>query len=333
MSNKANMFNNGCILEDYMYNYNNEHSEYIHLKKLYGQFINWRINHNKGLINNCVLKQKFRNWRYNKMLVDKHNNNTNSFKLELNKYADELWHKRPHILYNKLLRKQKFKHPKKIFDDYSYLPKAIDWRLKGYVTPVKNQGECGSCWTFSTTGAIEGLLVKSGKKLVSLSESQIIDCDKWGNGCSGGTMDIGFKYVKLNGLETEYDYPYIPSNMKCEYNEKKALYKIGGYIGVEGGELGLKKAVAENGPISVAIDASHHTFQLYSNGIYYDKDCSQTNLDHGVLVVGYNTTNNNDYWIVKNSWGNDWGNNGYIYMAMNKDNNCGIGTSPSYPII
>ena len=323
-----------CGLSDYMLNYNNQYQEYRELRDLYIEFTDWREQHNKGYSDNCELKQGFRNWRYNKQLIDEHNAENKSYDLELNKFADILWHTKFNKISNKEMKAQQFKKPSIMLGDYSNLPKAVDWRLKGYVTPVKNQGQCGSCWTFSTTGAIEGLLAKSGEGLVSLSESQIVDCDKAGNGCNGGTMDLGFEYVQQNGLETETDYPYIASDATCEYNEKKALYKIGGHVDVKGGEMGLQRAVAEEGPVSVAIDASHHTFQLYSGGVYEDKDCSETQLDHGVLVVGYNTTmDGKDYWIVKNSWGENWGNQGYIYMVRNSGNNCGIATTPSYPTI
>lgn len=330
-----------CQLSDYMLNYNNRHPEYVELRGLFDEFNYWRVANDKVYSSNCELKQRFRNWRYNKQLIEEHNNwdhvdsiSPFSYTLELNKFADILWHTKFNHYPNNHMKQIKYKKPSIMLGDYSQLPSAVDWRVNGFVTPVKNQGECGSCWTFSTTGAVEGLLAKSGEGLVSLSESQIVDCDKSGNGCNGGTMDLGFEYVRQNGLETESDYPYIPSDGTCDYNEKKALYKIGGHVDVSGGELGLQRAVAENGPVSVAIDASHHTFQLYSGGVYEDKDCSETQLDHGVLVVGYNTTyDGRDYWIVKNSWGEDWGLSGYIYMARNKGNNCGIATAPSYPTL
>lgn len=329
-----------CELSNYMLNYDNqygghgEHREHRELRNLYMEFTDWRESQNKFYRDNCELKQSFRNWRYNKHLIDEHEARNKTYGLELNKFADILWHTKFNKISNKEMKTQSFKKPSIIFEDYSKLPKAVDWRLKGYVTPIKNQGQCGSCWTFSTTGAIEGLLAKSGEGLVPLSESQIVDCDKLGNGCNGGTMDLGFEYARQNGLESEVNYPYVPVDGHCNYNKKQALYKIGGHIDVKGGELGLQKAVAEQGPVSVAIDASHHTFQLYGGGVYEDKDCSETQLDHGVLVVGYNTTmDGKDYWIVKNSWGEDWGNQGYIYMVRNRGNNCGIATTPSYPTI
>jgi cathepsin L len=176
--------------------------------------------------------------------------------------------------------------------------------------------------------------LKTGK-LVSLSESQIVDCDLKDAGCAGGWMDGAFRYVISNyGIEPEKDYPYIAQFEKCTANKTENVATFSSYKDVTGGETGLMEAVATVGPISVAIDASQPDFQLYQSGVYYNPDCSTTILDHGVLVVGYGTTaNGTDYWIVKNSWGETWGNKGYIWMARNRNNMCGIATHPSYPIV
>merc|ERR1711887_410448 len=166
------------------------------------------------------------------------------------------------------------------------LPASVDWRTKGIVTPVKNQGQCGSCWAFSTTGSLEGQHARKSKTLVSLSEQQLVDCagGQWGDyGCNGGLMDNGFRYVKaVGGLEKESDYPYQAQTLQCRFNKNKAVATIG--------------------PISVAIDASHMSFQSYNGGVYYEPACSPTRLDHGVLAVGYGTENGMDYRLVKNSW-------------------------------
>jgi len=219
--------------------------------------------------------------------------------------------------------------------DVGDLPATVDWRDKGYVTEVKNQEQCGSCWAFSTTGSLEGQWFKKTGTLPSLSEQNLVDCSrKQGNqGCEGGLMDNAFSYIKQNGgIDTEKSYPYKGTNGKCHFKKADIGANDTGYVDVKAkDENALQEAVATVGPISVAIDASHMSFQLYAGGVYHNWFCSETRLDHGVLAVGYGNYEGKDFWMVKNSWGPTWGLKGYIMMSRNRHNNCGIASQASYP--
>lgn len=216
------------------------------------------------------------------------------------------------------------------------LPTSWDWKAKGAVTPVKNQGQCGSCWSFSTTGSVEGCHFIGTQALVSLSEQNLMDCS-WSQGdqgCDGGLMTDAMDYIISNsGVDTESSYPYTAeSSNTCQYSATNKGSTLGSYANVaQGDETALQNSVYA-GPTSVAIDASQSSFQFYSGGVYYEPDCSSTQLDHGVLAIGWGTdTTGGDYWTVKNSWGTDWGMKGYIWMARNKSNNCGIATMATLP--
>jgi len=217
------------------------------------------------------------------------------------------------------------------------VPASVDWRTQGYVTPVKDQGQCGSCWAFSAIASLEGQHFKSTGKLVSLSEQNLVDCSgKFGNqGCNGGLMDQAFSYIKANkGVDTEDSYPYVAEDQKCKFKAKDVGATVTGFTDIASGdETALTAAIASIGPISVAIDAGHDSFQLYSSGIYNEPDCSTTELDHGVTAVGYDTSADGDYYIVKNSWAATWGQDGYIWMSRNNNNQCGIATQASYPLV
>lgn len=215
------------------------------------------------------------------------------------------------------------------------IPSSLDWRKKGAVTNVKDQGSCGACWSFSATGAMEGINQIVTGSLISLSEQELVDCDRsYNSGCGGGLMDYVYQFVVKNeGIDTEEDYPYQTAERLCNKNKlKRHIVTIDGYIDVpEKDEKQLLQAVAAQ-PVSVGICGSERGFQFYSKGIFTGP-CS-TYLDHAVLIVGYGSENGVDYWIVKNSWGKQWGMDGYMYMQRNSGNPegiCGINLMASYP--
>jgi len=220
------------------------------------------------------------------------------------------------------------------------IPETVDWRDKGYVTEVKDQKQCGSCWAFSATGGLEGQHFKQTGKLISLSEQNLVDCS-WGEGnegCGGGWMDSAFTYIKKQaGVDTEVTYPYEAKNGKCRWTQSNVGANDTGFVDIKtGSESDLENAIATIGPISVAIDASRLSFQFYQSGVYDESRCKNglDDLDHGVLAVGYGATDKGEkYYIVKNSWGLTYGDNGYILMSREKNNQCGIATAASYPTV
>ena len=311
------------------------------------EFTSWKSTHNKTYSQMMEEKLRMIIFAFNSFRIELHNIlasfGEKSFEMKMNEFGDELMAEVAEVRngYRKgLLNIKKNKNAGAatfIIPENVRIPEAVDWRTKGAVTEVKNQGQCGSCWAFSATGSLEGQNYRKTGKLVSLSEQNLIDCSyKFGNqGCQGGLMDSAFQYVKENhGIDTEDSYPYKADNEKCHFSQNNIGASDVGYVDIpEGDEATLMKAVATMGPISIAIDASKESFQFYSKGIYDEPACSSKDLDHGVLIVGYGTEKGQDYWLVKNSWGNTWGDNGYIKMARNKRNQCGVATAASYPLV
>lgn len=224
--------------------------------------------------------------------------------------------------------------------DTDSLPGSIDWREEGAVTPVKDQGQCGSCWTFSASGAMEGAWATATGDLVSLSEEQLADCAtgfKYGShGCNGGQMDGAFKYAIENGATSEGQYPYTAGEGQTGECEQSAVTSIATFTGCSdvapNDQVSLKAAVSKQ-PVSIAIEADTRYFQSYSSGILTSSDCG-TSLDHGVLIVGYGEDKGEKYWLVKNSWSTTWGDNGYVKIARSDSRNdkgiCGIAMQPSF---
>ncbi|XP_061764569.1 cathepsin K-like isoform X2 [Nerophis ophidion] len=197
-------------------------------------------------------------------------------------------------------------------------------------------GSCGSCWAFSAVGALEGQLKKTTGVLKSLSPQNLVDCsfDYGNHGCHGGFMANAFKYVNQNqGIDSDKTYPYVAKPGECRYKPQDRAANCSGYVFVpKGNEKALKMAVATIGPVSVAVDASRPKFHFYRHGVYQDIMCSHK-VNHGVLAVGYGKEKGSDYWLVKNSWGLRFGDEGYIKMARNKNNQCGIALYACFPVM
>merc|ERR1711990_376038 len=292
--------------------------------------------------------RRFDQWMKNKDFVEHHNmlfmSGKKTHTVGMNKFADLSNEEYGH-LYLSQVSDLAGPHPPMCTPSAiaanSSLPASADWRDGGAVVPIKDQGQCGSCWAFSTIAGLEGQWFLAGNELTSLSEQQLVDCSQnWGNfGCGGGLMDQGFTYIHdIGGVETQAAYPYTATDGTCAFDKSKIAGTLSSCEDLSKGDEGaLQNAIIQVGPISVGIDASHISSQLYQSGVYYEPNCSSDFLDHGVTAIGYGTDNSSgtaaDYWLVKNSWGTTWGNQGYIQMARNKQNNCGIATQASYPII
>ncbi|GAY60267.1 cysteine protease-like protein [Citrus sinensis] len=221
------------------------------------------------------------------------------------------------------------------YQNLTDVPTSMDWREKGAVTPIKNQGQCGDCWAFSAVAAVEGVTEISSGNLIPLSEQQILDCSIDGNrGCGGGWMDNAFKYIINQGIATEADYPYKEVQGTCEDAQVKVAAKISNFEDVKpNDEQALLQAVAMQ-PVSICIEGSGPDFQSYKGGIF-NRGCG-TQCSHAVAIVGFGATEDGmKYWLIKNSWGESWGEAGYMRILRDveaPEGLCGIATKPSYPV-
>lgn len=274
--------------------------------------------------------------------IIRHNGENHTWTMGINQFADLTEQEfGAQYLGGLNLRKRSLRRESGFSGNSSALPASVDWSQKGAVTPIKNQEQCGSCWAFSTTGSVEGAWFIAKGTLPSLSEQQLVDCSvpEGNQGCNGGLMDQAFQYIIDNkGITTETAYPYTATGPNtCESKGKPIAATLSGFKDVAANsETALMTAIVQQ-PVSVAVEADQSVFQFYSGGVM-TSSCG-TQLDHGVLAVGYGTdaANGGDYYKVKNSWGDTWGEKGYIRLGrgakFNPSGQCGIQMMASYPVV
>ena len=273
----------------------------------------------------------------NKLFIQEHNNKNLSYSVGENQFIDRFYDNEFYQGNNHLLKRDLSNVVHIDLNDSKYVPEKYDWRKHNKVSSVKNQESCGSCWAFSATEAVEGAWAIKHNVLFNLSQQELVDCSYQNKGCNGGSMTQAFEFIIENGLCTNLSYPYVAQQGECQKDQCEPVVKLSNYSDIEeNNEKVLKRAVYRQ-PVSVAIQANKRSFQMYQSGIYSDLDCG-FQLDHGVLLVGYgyDLLNDMDYWIIKNSWGPQWGENGYIRIQRNIEDErglCGVAMQPSIPII
>ncbi|XP_020270538.1 oryzain gamma chain-like [Asparagus officinalis] len=281
------------------------------------------------------ITRRFKIFGENLDLIRSTNRKQLSYKLGINRYADLSWEE---FQATRLGAAQNCSATLKGNHEMTSapLPETKDWRKDGIVSPVKDQGGCGSCWTFSATGSLEAAYSQATGKSISLSEQQLVDCASAFNnfGCNGGLPSQAFEYIKYNGgLDTEESYPYTAVNGNCSFKQGNVGVKLLDSVNITlGAEDELKHAVGVVRPVSVAFEVVQ-SFALYKGGVYTSDTCGSSSMDvnHAVVAVGYGVENGMPYWLIKNSWGADWGMDGYF--RMNWQNHVGVATCASYPIV
>lgn len=316
---------------------------FLHDTDEWKQFSNFQERFSKRYDTLEELENRFQVFRSNLRTIILHNlDHTQNFTMGINQFTDLTADEFKAQYVSGMKNAVGSTSCKSFFGSASGTPVSIDWRTKNAVTSVKDQGQCGSCWTFSATGAVEGAWALHTGNLIDLSEQELVDCAglKYGSmGCNGGQMDGAFKFIMDNGQCSLSSYPYTSGVTKtggtCQQTCQPVAHVSSCSDVKPNDQLSLKAAVAQQ-PVSIAIEADTRYFQSYSSGILTSSSCG-TNLDHGVLIVGYGTENGQDYWLVKNSWSTTWGDKGYVKIARSDSTNdqgiCGIAMQPSFPSV
>ncbi|KAL6630498.1 hypothetical protein ACP70R_028571 [Stipagrostis hirtigluma subsp. patula] len=295
----------------------------------------WMVQYGRNYKDDAEKARRFQVFKANAEFVDRSNAAGKKYTLATNKFAD-LTSEEFAAMYTgfkplpsgaKKVPGFKYQNFKLSDDD-----QTVDWRQQGAVTGIKNQGQCGCCWAFSTAGAVEGIHAITTGELLSLSAQQLVDCSTSGvnNGCNGGNMDIAFQYIADGGgIATEGAYPYAGAQGACQAVQPAVT--ISGHQDVPSGDEGALAQAVANQPVSVGIDGADQAFQLYSGGMMTADGCG-TVMNHAVLAIGYGAADDgSQYWLLKNQWGEGWGEGGYMTLERGTDA-CGVATMPSYPI-
>lgn len=320
--------------------------EFIHNDDSFvdSSFDHFKNKHNKEYEHEIEHKERLHLFRQNLRYIESMNRQGLSYSLSVNHLADKS-NEELRVLRGKQKSKRGTRNNGLPFDMDKYnkeqksLPESFDWRIYGAVTPVKDQGVCGSCWSFGTTGAIEGAYFMKHNSLVRLSQQNLVDCS-WGfgnNGCDGGEDFRAYDWImKHGGIALADSYgPYLQADGYCHFNNATVGAVVTGYVNVTPFDaVALKTALVNEGPISIAIDAGHKSLVFYDHGLYVEPACKNgvDDLDHAVLLVGYGKIFGKDYWLIKNSWSTYWGNDGYVLFSQ-KDNMCGVTTQTTYPLV
>ena len=287
-------------------------------------FVNYLILFNKTYQNPQDYERRETIFYENQRKIEYHNSRNYSYTYGYNNFTDHTFNEFKGKYLNYMYRPQEKERVRVSSQDRNT---SVDWRSSGIVNHIKNQGQCGSCWAFSGVSAIESMFAKRTGVLYDLSEQEMVDCVQDCSGCGGGWPTSVYKYVMENNITNESNYPYVESDGVCYTNQTKSLLRVRGYKVIMNNTRDVLNALYELGPLSVALDAED-SFQMYSNGIYESEDCSNDpeDMDHAVMLVGYGIDNLSGklYFILRNSWGTDWGVGGYMYFSGELSNMCGI---------
>jgi cathepsin L len=297
------------------------------------QYMNYLATHSKSYLNSEEFEVRKSLYEQMDSFIEEHNATDSSFKLGHNKFSDWTSYERSSLL--GYIAPMETKEPVWLEPTNA---DTVNWVTAGAVTPVKDQGQCGSCWTFSSTGGLEGAHQIATGTLLSFSEQQIVDCANAKHGyasfgCNGGNQSVAYTYLETHKAELESVYPYTAVNGTCAYDSSSATaVEVSTYTNVTADNISQMKAAVAQQPVSVSIEADKLVFQMYKSGVFDSTKCGTT-LDHATLVVGYGTDSaGTDYWLMKNSWGASWGEEGYMQLAIvDGAGICGIQMGPLYP--